>query len=183
MKKYVFFLLLSLFLQQSLAQVSSDSLEISYRSGFKETRLKISESGTYEITRGVKIPIPITKDEQLYQQDLARYQCVYFVAVHKRRKQLKNTVFIYSLDGVLLDEFKFKGQLKIEVKRKKLAFLHAKKKKLEIDALVFSTLGEKEIVRAVFETNGKKIAHFIRYKKRKLKRFIRLKQRKGLLNS
>jgi hypothetical protein len=63
-----------------------------------------------------------------------------------------------------------------------LAFLHAKKNKLEIDALVFSTLGEKEIVRAVFETNGKKIAHFIRYKKRKLKRFIRRKQRRGLLN-
>jgi hypothetical protein len=37
-------------------------------------------------------------------------------------------------------------------------------------------------VRAVFETNGKKIAHFMRYKKRKLKRFIRRKQRRGLLN-
>jgi hypothetical protein len=182
MKKYVFFLFLSLFLQQSLAQVSSDSIAISYRSGFKETRLKISESGTYEITRGVKIPIPISNDEQLYQHDLANYQCVYFVAVHKSRKQLKNTVFIYSLDGVLLDKFKFKGQLKIEVKRKKLAFLHAKKNKLEIDALVFSTLGEKEIVRAVFETNGKKITHFIRHKKRKLKRIIRRKHRKGLLN-
>ena len=182
MKKYVFFLFLSLFLQQALAQVSTDSIAISYRSGFKETRLKISESGTYEITRGVKIPIPISNDEQLYQHDLANYQCVYFVAVHKSRKQLKNTVFIYSLDGVLLDKFKFNGQLKIEVKRKKLAFLHVKKNKLEIDALVFSTLGEKEIVRAVFETNGKKITHFIRHKKRKLKRIIRRKQRIGLLN-
>jgi hypothetical protein len=182
MKKYVFFLILSLYLQQSRAQVSSDSIETSFRSGFKETRLKISESGTYEITRGVKIPLPISKDEQLYQQDLASYQCVYFVKVHKGRKQLKNTVFIYSLDGVLLDKFKFNGQLKIEVKRKKLAFLHAKKNKLEIDALIFSTLGEKEVIRTAISAKGKDISRFVKQKKRKLKRFIRRKQRRGLIN-
>ena len=182
MKKYVVFLFLGIFLQQSFAQVSSDSIAISYRSGFKEIRLKISESGMYEITRGVKIPLFISDDEQLYLKELASYQCVYFVAVHKSRKQFKNTVFIYSLDGVLLDKFKFKGQLKIEVKRNKLAFFRSKKNKLEIDALIFSTIGEKEVIRTAVATHGKKITRFVKHKKRKLKRLIRRKKRRGLLD-
>lgn len=182
MKKYVFFLFFGLFIQLTIAQISNDSLSLSFRSGFKETRLKISESGTYEISNGVNISLPISSDEQLFHQDLARYQCVYFVAVHKKRKQFRNTVFIYSLDGVLRDKFQFKGQLKIEVKRKKLAFLHAKKNKLELDAVVFSTIGEKEVIRTAFAANGENIARLFNKKKRKLKRFIRRKQRRGLLD-
>ncbi|MBP6091583.1 MAG: hypothetical protein KA521_10035 [Crocinitomicaceae bacterium] len=182
MKKYVFFLLLSLYIQLTIAQEANDSLSISYRSGFKETRLNISESGTYEISNGVKIPLSISADEQLFQQDLASYHCVYFVAVQKKRKHFKNTVFIYSLDGTLLDKFQFKGQLKIEVKRKKLAFLHSKKNTLEIDALIFSTVGDTDVIRTAISTNGKKIARFVKHKKRKLKRFIRRKHRRGLLN-
>ena len=182
MKKFLLSLVFWLFIGINFAQEKNESIEFVDRLSFGETRLTIAKNGSCQLENGVKILLPSFKNGNVYMQELAHYQCVYFVAVHKRRKQLKNTVFIYSLDGVLLDKFKFKGQLKIEVKRKKLAFLHAKKNKLEIDALVFSTLGEKEIVRAVFETNGKKIVHFMRHKKRKLKRFIRRKHRKGLLN-
>lgn len=180
MEKHLIFFLLFFYSSMNFAQNQLDSVELSYRSGFEETRIKLSNSGTYQLENGVKIPLKIKLNNQLYKQELASYKCVYFVAVEKTKKNFNNTVFIYTLDGQLLDQFRFKGQLKIAVKRKKFVLIRKRKNAFKIESLFFSTIGEHEIIRSVIETNDQKISKIVKLQKRKIKRFIRRQKRKGL---
>lgn len=119
-------LLISILFIAFLGVSQERDLRLDVRVSYGEVKIEYSSDGIYSLDLSKRVFIPFKKGGTLYRKDFLKLGLVYFVETKQHKRKLKNTVYLFNVEGKLLKQFSFKGSVELVLTKKEKSLFNRK---------------------------------------------------------